>query len=75
MGYVEGIIAQDMVTVNQNSYGNSPFTFMNVEYAEDLKTLKGDGMVGLSAGKIGDVDHTLLVPYLYNSGLIPYNIF
>ena len=64
-----------MVTVNQDSIGNSPFTFLNVQYAEDLKTLKGDGMVGLSAGKIGETDHTLLVPYLYSSGQIPYNIF
>jgi hypothetical protein len=75
MGYIEGIVSTDMVTVNKESYGTIPFTFLNVNWAEDLKTLKGDGMVGLSAGIIGDRDHSLLVPYLYNSGQIPYNIF
>ena len=75
MGYIEGLVAKDMVTVNENTHGSLPFTFLNVFWTEDLKTLKGDGMVGLSAGKIGDRDHSMLVPYLFNSGQIPYNVF
>jgi hypothetical protein len=37
--------------------------------------LKGDGILGLSAGPLGDNPHELIVPYLFYKGMIPYNIF
>ena len=33
------------------------FTFLNVIYSDDLHTLKGDGILGLSAGPLGDKPH------------------
>jgi hypothetical protein len=48
---------------------------LDVIYADDLHTLKGDGILGLSAGPLGDNPHELIVPYLFYKGMIPYNIF
>lgn len=51
------------------------FTFLDVTYADDLHTLKGDGILGLSAGPLGENPHELIVPYLFYKGIIPFNIF
>lgn len=48
---------------------------MDIIYADDLHTLKGDGILGLSAGPLGDNPHELIVPYLFYKGMIPFNIF
>ena len=32
-------------------------------------------MVGLAAGPIGKTDHSMLVPYLFESGQIPFAVF
>lgn len=58
-GYIEGWLSQDFIAFLDNHESleskqqKNFFQFMNVFYAHDLTTLKGDGMMGLSAGVIG----------------------
>jgi len=75
-GYVEGWVSKDVCVVDKEIKRPSKlFKFLDVGNAQDLVTLKGDGMVGLAAGPIGKTDHSMLVPYLFESEQIPFAVF